>query len=596
MARTNAYPKVDWLLETASLPRTFASKPADLDSLARVTGVCASTLRGTATWPVEGRKAHVAFGGATINAAHLDFAGLRFCPPCLETKGGFHRNWQLRTYVACHLHGVLLVDGCRRCGRAFGRRSPFPERCLCGHRVGSEDAVAAHPRAVALAGLFARLAMGGNAPAAFAPVTTLDAGLRLSWFFATCGAADSAEGGWRSRGMAKPRVGTVVEMIAYAWGPMANWPVGLHEWLSSHRRDGGGRVGLEAEFGPWMRRLSAALTGEGCELVSAEVRAWLAATWGRGTLKPSSFLYFGPGAGGPLDASAAARLLGVSGPAVGRMLTAGSLSGETLAMGGRQARRIDPRSVEHFMQASKATTGTAEVATELGTSRHWVEAIRRMGLLASTVVLVDGRRSHRFKREDVTAFVTRLAAAASTTAPDGREAVRLSELVGRRQVRLGAVLEGVMAGEVRCWLDPGAAEYPVFGRFLVSLPDVATSLGRTGPSLSVREVARRLHVSARMVPVLLAAGCLEPVESGESGAAPIKRNVLLSSVEAFASRFRLSRELAVVCETSCKRVVAQLTARGVVPAVAPDAARGISAVWHLTDALLLARATDRDGQ
>ncbi len=276
-------------------------------------------------------------------------------------------------------------------------------------------------------------------------------------------------------------------------------------------------------------------------------------------------------------------MLGVSGAAISLMLASGDLSGERLPMGGRIASRIDRDSVDEMMTVAEATCSVDKVAAELGVSPNWVRTLRRKGLLASTVVLLNGRRVHRFTPEATTALVERLSEAVSPRSPDGRGALHITDVTARRQVRLDAILQGILAGRVACWFDMEAPERPALGRFLVHLPQAAAP-GGTAPALSVREAASRLEVSVRMVPILMAAGCLKPARACATDAAPAKRNVLLDSVEAFGGRFMLSRDLARRWETSCKVVVAEMALRGIAPVVAANSNRGISAVWRLIDA------------
>lgn len=54
------------------------------------------------------------------------------CPQCLH-EGGFCRlEWDLQAYAACHIHGVVLQDTCRACGKAILADRPSVEVCACG--------------------------------------------------------------------------------------------------------------------------------------------------------------------------------------------------------------------------------------------------------------------------------------------------------------------------------------------------------------------------------------------------------------------------------------------------------------------------------
>ena len=535
-----------------------------------------------AAWPGHASAGHVTFGNKTVHASQLDITTLRFCPACLEGDGIFRRTWQLRAWVACEMHGLLLVDRCPSCGRRCDWRNSFPEVCSCGFKIHAGDATPAGAPVLFLAKFFARMEANGTAPPSSAPITGLAAALDLAWFFAVSG--DYADG-WRSRQMSKPDIVDFAVMADRAWHVLSDWPEGLHAWLRGSRRIGDGRVGLKAEFGPWLRRLSTVLSGDGLELVAAEVRAWLASIWGRGTLKPSSFLRSDPGPADPITAAYAARMLCVSGKAVSAMVASGRLTGETLPMGGRVASRIDRGSVERSLREAASTCGADEVAAELGVSSDCVNKLRRKGLLAFMIALDGGRRVHRYRSGAAAGLVSRLTSVAipGSFVECGREGVRLTEITVRRQIRLDIVLDGILAGRLECWFDEGCQARPALARFKVQLSQAA-AMNACEPTLSVREAASRLHVSVRMIPLLVTAGCLATASRTSDSAVATKRNVLQWSVESFGRRFLLSRDIASLWDTSCKAVVAEMTLRGTVPVVTSDSARGISAVWRLADA------------
>ncbi len=581
-AHANGYDTTSWLLEAAGLPRSFASVRCCLGGLAALTGADRQLLERTAIWSPPGVVGRVTFGNALMYASHVNFGTHRFCPGCLEEACMLQRNWQLRPVVACDRHGLLLLDKCPACSRWFSPRTRCLRVCRCGYRTARGDTPAAGCDAVGVAGLIRRLSEGGEAGPGLAPVTTLNGALSLVWFFGSC-TVDQGEEGWRSRHMSKPTVSSATRLLPAAWAVLSDWPAGLHRWLDGRRRGGAGHVGLTAEFGPWLHRLSSAASGGGCDAVTAEAKSWLATSWGRGTLKPGSCFYTAAQKGGPLNAAQAAQLLGVSGSTVARMLAEGDLAGEVLPMGGRRAMRVNRRSVADMLKGPETTRSLHEVGIALGISAPQVETLRNAGLLSSRSVLVAGRRVRRLTPEGMTSLVAGLAAVASSKPPsDDGGLLPLSALPSRRQVRLDVVMRSILDRSVPCWADKGASG-PFLKRFRVRLADVAGRVPGSRAALSVREAATRLGISTRMMPALVDAGCLRVITRPSGSEAPAKRNLCQTSVKDFGSKYVMSRELAHLDGTSTRAVVSSLAARGIVPVVAPDTKQGISGVWRRAD-------------
>lgn len=53
------------------------------------------------------------------------------CPTCLLEYGYARLEWDLQPYAACHLHGIVLQDTCRSCGKVILPVRPGLEICGC---------------------------------------------------------------------------------------------------------------------------------------------------------------------------------------------------------------------------------------------------------------------------------------------------------------------------------------------------------------------------------------------------------------------------------------------------------------------------------
>lgn len=54
------------------------------------------------------------------------------CLACLEESGHARVEWDLTAYVACHVHGGILLDRCGQCGRGISPDRPALDICSCG--------------------------------------------------------------------------------------------------------------------------------------------------------------------------------------------------------------------------------------------------------------------------------------------------------------------------------------------------------------------------------------------------------------------------------------------------------------------------------
>jgi hypothetical protein len=212
--------------------------------------------------------------------------------------------------VACHRHGVMLIDTCPTCGARLTWRRPGVACCSCHTNLLSADAVAAPSALLALAKTVDDLVAGHSPGVAVAPISDAGAALRLVWFIAS----DLASGrtGWRSFHMTKPRIADIAHPVAAAAPVLLDWPGGLRAWLASRVDPAPKGGGVRAVFGPVLHRMLTSLYGPSFAPLHAEVRTWLA-SWDGGRVKPWSPLYAPRMDADTLTGAEAARRLGVTG-------------------------------------------------------------------------------------------------------------------------------------------------------------------------------------------------------------------------------------------------------------------------------------------
>jgi hypothetical protein len=577
LAEANGY-RLPWLLRQAAIPPTFATMPFDADVASRVLGAGADTIAAAAFWPVPDRRGLVGMGGHHLPAALVLPARKRICPACLAGDGIARQFWQLLPAVACAEHGSLLMDECPACHRPFDFRDVPLAGCRCGWRSANAPLREASSPIVRVTAFLHRVARAEEAREGEAPVVGIGAAMRLTWLAAGAGEED----GWRALHMSKPSVAGTAALVGAAAPVLLQWPDGLHQWLADRRRDVEGRIGMRAEFGAWSARLSNVLRVPGCEAVAEEARCWLARDWGRRTLKPSSFLARRDTESTPLTMREAADRLGVAPVAITRMIADGRLDADSRAMGRRTMRRIRPEEVERAVEAAAAMLDARSASKVVGISEGMIERLGRAGVLRAEAVSVGGRRTMRYGRPTLEAFAGRLAGVA-TEGGGPADPVRLTDLPARRQVSTLTVLNRVLEGDLRCFRVPAPGDERILAAFAVSAEDALLAPGRETGGISVREAAKAIGVNVRMVPILVAHGCLSavPERSGRRGVD--KRGVASASVKSFPRCYVMTSEIARSRGTSTRAAISALLSAGMRPVVVADSARGISAVWRRED-------------
>lgn len=72
------------------------------------------------------------FGSRWRNDWNLRGQHAQVCPECLAAFGFARLEWDLTAFVACPVHGEVLVDRCQACGRALMPNRPAVDVCRCG--------------------------------------------------------------------------------------------------------------------------------------------------------------------------------------------------------------------------------------------------------------------------------------------------------------------------------------------------------------------------------------------------------------------------------------------------------------------------------
>jgi hypothetical protein len=509
----------------------------------------------------------------------------RICLECLYAEAWLRPEWDLPLVLVCSTHGCFLTDTCETCHTRITWRRQGLARCRCGARLlasGPQPDRALHDLAGAIVGLASGKALGPGA----APFSTPDAAAQLVWFIGTSLVADGS--GWRSLHMSRPAVSEARAPAAAGAPALLDWPFGLHMWIEAQRRTPADGPGVLANFGPALHRLDTALSGRELTPVREEVKRWLSEEWQEGGVKPWSPLFTKGSPSATLSVKAAARLLGVSGKRASRMVSSGAVRGVLRAGGRRRFGFVTQEAVGEFLAGAATTLTPTEVADLLGIGVRQLARLAKSGLVRSLPATASLGRGRRYSGDTVRRVQLVLDATARP-GPAPESGVALSELSRSRRVCFTKVIEAAAAGRLSLWRAEPRQAGPLFADYQILIEEAAdlrtaAAIGQEPVAcLSVREAAGRLGLSVRMVPALIAAGCLDSAVPAKADRPLQKRAVTASSVAAFPGKYVTLGRLAAARGTNTRSLLARLTLAGVRPVVRSDPGRGVSSVWRADD-------------
>lgn len=100
--------------------------------------------------------------GRPVQTRHLGLHKARICPQCIQEKGYVYAAWDLKAYLACPIHGILLLKHCPSCARRITHTRPGLLQCLCGESFLGADLRLASPAMLGFCGVLHHLAAGNE--------------------------------------------------------------------------------------------------------------------------------------------------------------------------------------------------------------------------------------------------------------------------------------------------------------------------------------------------------------------------------------------------------------------------------------------------
>lgn len=549
------------LLRLAALPAYFAFRICDTAALSRLTGESEARLHFAAHWPCTEHSFCSRFLDTCVPNAFMLQTRARICPLCLRESEVIPALWNIGLYAACHRHRVKMIEQCHHCDRRLSHARPDAVTCKCGKTLLDAPRDKASGDVSQLCGLIARGDDCGEAP-----WTTRSNLLRMIRFFGL----DHSDRGWRSAFMAKPGVEAGLDMLRTSAGVILGWPRGLNVWVEQQRRHGGSGTALGSRFTPAFARIQPAFPGQLATAILDQVRQYLALQWDAALLHPRSFCFAGHGPRSYVCGGAAADALGINRGTLVRDVTRGVITGAVVVAGSRSKVIVDPEAMVARRRAIEGMRTEAGAAVTLGVGQRWVGRFRRDGLLVPSL---RRNRQWLYADNDIAMFLAKLSNQC-VSGQRSRDMVSLAAVPNLRRQGLLTIISEIMDGSLSSYITGGV---PASLREIY-IDRAAASCSPSG--LTVRQAAYRLHLSTRMVPHLVKAGCLTKCGG----------RILKASVDSFAGAFVLARELATEWNTSTRRVAALLKHDQIEPVVVSNSAVGISAVWRRADVAFVSEA------
>lgn len=572
LSEANGYASVRTLRRAAKLPPTFQTEPCDLSILARITSCEEGDLKRGTYWSMERRN--VGFGSAILQKSALNLSRPRVCPSCIRERGVLRRNWELKAYAACYEHGTNLIDECKRCGEPFTWERPAASRCVCGAdlRV-TVEAESTHDLLEA-ALIIERIAGEEKLDAPSALGANLDLYLRALWFFGTLEAHTE---GWRNAYISNPRLQSVRTIVTSGVGALRNWPFGLYDWLDKQcaMRRADNEVHLVSSYSWLLGRARSVFDDRSGNEVLEQLRVYFSARKALPGFKSTSFWHKPAMLPGALPGKVVARRLRVTNEAVKRLVQRKELQGYSVRSGRRTFTYVSADGLEKFNKECAQTLTTEELAARLGTSRHQCkEIVRAFNFYKHR----QGGRCTKYDQRDIQSLNEKLEACSSPISERTESLVSLVDIPMMHSVKTPHLIQKALNGEIDVYQRTPAKE-GLLAKFFVVREVAQRWQSLKYETISHKSAATILGVAKRMIPVLLASGCLRS-STAYSKSANCKNRVTREAVAAFSVDYAWTREFAHGWSTSTREAIARLRGRGEVPIIEPDTALGISGLWE----------------
>ena len=563
LAEVNAYPGIEWLRRVDGLQ-------------AQLRECVGTTIFGfVPKWLGEPETPAVA-----PPAFDKKFClGLRAkcCVACLLATPYWRAIWEHRLYVACHEHGLELIDTCATCGTKLCWRRASTMRCRCGSEITSWKQIEASRASVDAAQHIWRafvIATGVQQEANRPQVSAIDdlclpsiASL-ISHLGAT---TDTTEYMLSPKAWRNLTLSETSRLVSAAYSRLTDWPLKFHDFLREEERSTEGT----AVMSPRLRRLKKFLFDELPPDLNFLFDGF------RGYMRDESVDTLDRRRGWATEgdiqsqayvaAAVAARQLGIRAATL-HALTARIGVTEIQMPGGvrRHFTLIERTALSSLKQELSDEISLRTMSLLLGMSTSRVEQLADAGLLKRRTVTHGLVSTSLFRRGEALALIESLKRGGRVIANPDREIsfAEVSRYFVSQRAEFIILIRAIQDRRinVRRW-DEAARGIAgaTFGRedFLNWHRQQCCVGGMTVP-----EAAAHLHVKQEVAYHLVKSGLLR----GRVAVRGRRSATLITSdaISDFEQRYISSAELAAAMSLSVGRVVAVLSDHGVLPICGPQ--------------------------
>ena len=576
-AEANGYPEPKWLLPPGILAPALVN-PRDPALILGWLGHGAEAAGKVGT--IRGERFQTRIGaGSRVWTAAADLKRPKVCPACIRKRGIMRSVWDLRYYTACAEHGCRMLHCCPRCGRQIDWRRTRLDRCCPDAGFGDAEVEPAPAQTVSLmraievaSGTMAAVDDGGFGS------LVVDIGLGdLVELIRTLAAASAPD----------PEVSAIISNVApdraTAWAHadaaaavLAGWPDSLHA-IIRRQASRSGDIG-STEMRKVFPTLSDAMRQPAFAFLRREFEAFVSnqyTDWIRTPQRRALVAEYKE-----IRADEAAGMLGVNAWTVVCRAKSGDIPGRCADIRGQQTWFFSKQEMEEIRERewthvdaaeareARGALTLTEAAAMLGLSMPNARRFAAAGLLGSQDVNVHFARY--FDRSRILDLIGRMDALMpiggdpASTAGDLIPALDLRAITARTDIV--ALLETILSRPIHADGEvPGAWGLMRFGWSRATRAKVEASLT---PAMTRADAARWLGCLVRGVDILVQAGLVIRLPTGEAGGLPshgkrwrVSAPEVIALADAYVSSAAISRASGI----HMNGVAHRLRARGLVP-------------------------------
>lgn len=511
------------------------------------------------------------FGHLQVPKSTLNFTHPRICPECIIENGFIPRLWDLKTYIACHVHNRMMIDICPNCSVKLSWGRPCLLSCGCGHNFRHTD-VEAPDHILRYVRLLAERSEESPRRSR-SRLPNLGACALLTWFFACEPMSDH----YRSNAKSNPSVEKVSDLISPVVEMAPEWPNSFFEWLASHRLDALG-TSISADFGPFPNRLTRLFKACGYEYIIDEFAEYLRDQWSGIRVQPFSPLYRER-----LDqvpCGEAAKLLNLPVKEIVHLVEKGIIKGNVIRNKNKIRGWVSISSIKKFITDIGSSITYEQAGQQLGIDRHQVSKLVNAGHISKTINL---RKNRQLYTSNINKFVKKLFDISEyIPATTGMGCISIKDLAASPGYNFFHNITAVLENRIPIYRtvpkNGGLRELFIpLSHIEQSVDGKWRSETGQGDLFSVKAAARLLKISWSMIYHVTSAGLIRPASENGRGVTGYS----FAELRDFKEKYLFAREIHLSDAASKTRVYAALIRKNILPVLPPGPGR--RAVWRAKD-------------